>query len=724
MSRFLFSAQTSAGTDLFSSDGTAAGTTDLGLSRFDFSTVPSGFGFTEFNGETFFLGDYGNAGGNGTSFLEVFKTDGTTDGTTASLVSGLGGAAYPTGLWVLGNTLLTSGPTAQRPPGIWASTDGSSFTQIESGVGTSNLVISHGIGYFQAYDSSQANAGLWRTDGTAAGTYSITPSGVSLNPADISAVANGRTVFIDQTNADGSGPLWVTDGTEAGTHALVDPALGSDVRFGGATTNGHAIFTATDAANNISVWSTDGTTAGTVEILVNGPANAPIRVPGGYLAANGKVFFDSGYGLFATDGTKAGTVALTNDGQGTGGAVASGDKVFFLKPQPSVGSTNPEALFVTDGTVKGTMELTVAGLQVLQGGVTAVDGGIVFEGTDTAGKQALFTSDGTSAGSHELVLPAGIPIDASTFIGAEPAATVTGGIVSLGGGAQFYQAAAGTTVSAGGGADTILASAGQVTVDGSSGSLLFIGGTGASSVSGGSGSATIFGGSGGGSFGGGSAGHNIFVSQSAASANTTLTGGGADDEMFIAAGPTTVNGGSGGGDSIVGGSGAMVVNAQKGDAVFGGTGALTIAGSSSGADSIVGGTGTLTVTGKGGNMLVVASTGSSNIQTGNGASLIFATSGTTIVTGGTGSLQALLGSGATSVTEGSGPSVYDVIKGSSGGTDVLNGFKPSTDRIDLFGYAASDVHITTGGGSTLLSLADGTRITLVGVTDPGGSIIG
>ena len=723
MSRFLFSAQTSTGTDLFSSDGTAAGTTDLGLSRFNFSAVPSGFGFTEFNGETLFLGDYGNAAGNGTPFLEVFKTDGTAAGTTASLAYGLGGAAYPAGLWVLGNTLLTSGPTAHRPPGIWASSDGSSFTQIESGVGTSNLVISNGIGFFQAYDSNQANDGLWRTDGTAAGTYSITPSGVALNPAAISPVANGRMVFINQTNADGSGPLWVTDGTEAGTHALVDAALGSDVRFGGVTTNGQAIFTATDAANNISVWSTDGTTAGTVEILVNGPANAPIRVPGSYLAAGGKVFFDSGHGLFATDGTKAGTVALTSDGQGTEGAVASGDKVFFLEPQPSVGSTNPEALFVTDGTVKGTMELTVAGLQVLQGSVTAVDGGIVFEGTDSAGKQALFTSDGTSAGSRELVLPAGIPIDASTFIGAEPPATVTGG-VTLGGGAQFYQAAAGTTVSAGGGADTILASAGQVTVDGSSGSLLFIGGTGASSVVGGSGSATIFGGSGGGSFGGGSAGHNIFVSQAVASASTTLTGGGAGDEMFVAAGPTTVNGGSGGGDIIVGGTGALTVDAQNGDLVFGGSGASTVAGSSSGADSIVGGTGALTVTGNGGNMLVVAGTGSSAIGTGNGASLIFTASGSTTITGGTGSLQAVLGSGPASVTEGSGPSVYDVVKGAAGGTDVLSGFKPGTDRIDLFGYAASDVHITTGGGSTLLSLADGTKITLVGVTDPGGSIIG
>ncbi len=722
MSRFLFSAQTAAGTDLFSSDGTAAGTVDLGLSRFDFAADPSGYDFTEFDGETLFLGLDQTQHAVGEDYLEVYRTDGTAAGTTDSLVDGKGGPATPEGLWVLDDKVLTSGNTEERVPGIWASGDGGSFTEIESGVATSNIVVSNGVGYFQAYDGNQANVGLWRTDGTAAGTYSITPSGVSLNPADISPVADGRTVFIDQSNADGSGPLWVTDGTAAGTHALVDAALGSDVRFGGAVTDGRAIFTATDAANNISVWSTDGTAAGTAEILVNGPADAPVRVPGGYLAANGKVFFDSGYGLFATDGTKAGTVSLTSNGEGTEGAVASGSKVFFLEPEPSVGSTDPEALFVTDGTVAGTTQISVAGLGALQGGITAVDGGIVFEGTDTAGKQALFTSDGTSAGSRELVLPAGIPISAATAIGAEP--DVAGGTVTLGGGAQFYRAAAGTTVQAGGGADTIFASAGQVTVDGSSGSLLFIGGTGASSVAGGSGAAIIFGGSGGGSFAGGSGGHNIFVSQSAAGAHTTLTGGGAGDEMFIAAGPTTVNGGAGGGDIIVGGAGALTVDAQEGDAAFGGSGAMAIAGSSSGADSIVGGAGALTVTGRGGNMLVVAGTGGSNIETGNGASLIFAGSGSTVVTGGTGSLQAVLGSGSASVTEGSGPSVYDVVKGAAGGTDVLNGFKPSTDRIDLFGYAAGDVHVTTSGGSTVVSLVDGTRITLVDVTAPGGSIVG
>ena len=63
------------------------------------------------------------------------------------------------------------------------------------------------------------------------------------------------------------------------------------------------------------------------------------------------------------------------------------------------------------------------------------------------------------------------------------------------------------------------------------------------------------------------------------------------------------------------------------------------------------------------------------------------------------------------------------MRGAAGGTAVLNGFRPGTDRVDLFGYQPSEAQVTTASGSTQLALADGTRITLVGVGDPGGSIV-
>jgi Ca2+-binding RTX toxin-like protein len=122
-------------------------------------------------------------------------------------------------------------------------------------------------------------------------------------------------------------------------------------------------------------------------------------------------------------------------------------------------------------------------------------------------------------------------------------------------------------------------------------------------------------------------------------------------------------------------------------------------------------------------MLVVAGSTTSDINVGNGASLIFAGSGSTSVTGGTGSLQVVVGSGRGSFTEGEGATSFDVVKGAAGGTDMLSGFKPGTDKIDLFGYGAAAPTISVSAGSTLITLSDGTNLELVGVTNLGNSIV-
>ncbi len=347
----------------------------------------------------------------------------------------------------------------------------------------------------------------------------------------------------------------------------------------------------------------------------------------------------------------------------------------------------------------------------------------------------------------------------SVAVAATIAPPVVVAIVTLGGGSQSYDAASCATVQAGSGADLVRAVSGQVTVTGSSGSLTFINGSGASSVHGAAGSVTAFGGAGGGHYGGGNAGRNILVSQGASGANTTLTGAAAGDLLFgsangndvlnlangretalggggnttvnggnaasvifTGAGSTTVDGAAAGGDTVVGGSGSLDVDAKAGEDIFGGSGVLNVSGSTGGADVVIGGSGALSVTGQGGNMLVVAGSTTSNIDIGNGASLIYAGQALTTITGGTGSMQVLLGSGKATINEGAGGAVYDVVKGAADGVDVLNGFKPDSDVIQLFGYQPADVRLSTGSASTLLSLGDGTQILLVGIANAGTSI--
>lgn len=670
MAKFIFSQQNPNGTtDLYSTDGTAAGTVDLDLAALGFSGSDTSLSdFVSFNGKEFFAGVADETGAE--AVTDIFSTDGTVAGTTLVDVGAtVGGPFGPTALEVVNGALLVSGKTELGTPGIWASKDGITFTRIENGVETSAFTISNGVGYFDGdaeivNGSNTGSPGLWRTDGTAAGTDNINPAGVTLNPGGFTPVSGGKTVFVNES-ANGDGALWVTDGTAAGTHQIVVAALGTQVPPGGAETNGKAILAATDAAGQQSVWATDGTAAGTVEIVVSGPAGAPVRPSSGFTAWNGKVIFSTGYALAVTDGTKAGTVVLP-----TGNPVSFatlGGTVFVN----SDGGDGP-VLSVSDGTVAGTRALAISGLASITGPLTVVGSDVVFEGTDASGKAAFFSTDGTTAGSHELTTP----VSGSAVVAALPATTSPpgSGIVVLPSGPQNDTAGSGSAVFTGSGNDTVTASDGKVTVVGSaSGSLTFIGGQ-------------------------------------------------APSVVFAGGEPASIFGGSGGGDSVVGGSGTLTLVAQKGDAVFGGSGALAVTGSTSGADSIIGGAGALTVAGRGGNMMVVGGAGASDILTGNGAALVFSGSGTMSLTGGTGSLQVLLESGKTTVVEGSGPTSYDVVNGQAGGTTILNGFRPGTDTLNLFGYVAADLHASTSGGSTTLSLPDGTKIQLVGVIDTGHSV--
>jgi hypothetical protein len=85
--------------------------------------------------------------------------------------------------------------------------------------------------------------------------------------------------------------------------------------------------------------------------------------------------------------------------------------------------------------------------------------------------------------------------------------------------------------------------------------------------------------------------------------------------------------------------------------------------------------------------------------------------GTMTVVEGPGHDAVLFGSGPTTVFGGSGTDLYDFVQGSGGGADVIAGFKPGTDQVQLFGY--SNVQQASVGGNTVITLGDGTSITLL-----------
>jgi Ca2+-binding RTX toxin-like protein len=232
---------------------------------------------------------------------------------------------------------------------------------------------------------------------------------------------------------------------------------------------------------------------------------------------------------------------------------------------------------------------------------------------------------------------------------------------------------AGSNTIFGGGADTVIAGDASITmfagrngatVQGGEGSVYFIGGTGAVSVAGGHGNTTLFGGSG--------------------SAGTYLKAG-AGLNYLIAGGGT-------GNTTLVGGAGPSYEFAN-------GSGATTMIGGSA-VDIMVGVTGT----------------GTELFKTGSGTALIGLNTAADTVIGGSGASTVIGGPGT-------GVDTYAFVKGQAGGTELITAFKVGTDALIFtpdYGskpIASENITKLSGWGtSDVITLTDGTTITLVGVT--------
>jgi ELWxxDGT repeat protein len=243
--------------------------------------------------------------------------------------------------------MLFDGIDASVDYGLWV-TDGTSGGTYElSGIsgafagktgndlGPGDLTVFNGKVLFQGEDSSFLR-GLWVTDGTAAGTSEIGGIGsrsisganydYGLQPSDLT-VFNGKVLFVGHDNTYpkhpgsslGNDTLWITDGTPAGTSEIggngnagiigvADPIQGGLSPYDLTVFNGEVLFGGVDASNHFGLWETDGTAAGTQELVAGiSPFNLTIF--------NGEVLFDgsnaSGLAsLWVTDGTAAGTHEL------------------------------------------------------------------------------------------------------------------------------------------------------------------------------------------------------------------------------------------------------------------------------------------------------------------------------------------------------------------------------------------------------------------------------
>ncbi|RMF97245.1 MAG: hypothetical protein D6727_05915, partial [Gammaproteobacteria bacterium] len=295
--------------------------------------------------------------------------------------------------------------------------------------------------YF-ACTRSFRGSGLWRTDGTPAGTVLLgdfSTHGFS-TPRGLFRFA-GRLFF----TADGSNgrELWKTDGTAAGTVLVKDirPGTASTTFFSfpaalpnfiGVPTIGKLFFVADDGVAGSELWVTDGTEAGTFLLKDINPGPAPgvefrSTTPGrgaNLAEMEGEVFFiadDGTHGseLWVTDGTVAGTKMLKDVMPGAAssnlrdlvvvrddlGPTVTGT-LFFLANGPS-----GFGLWKSDGTEAGTVLLKqFAAAREL----SAVQRKLFFTADDGGGAGAeLWKSDGTAAGTVLVANIAAEPFQSS-----------------------------------------------------------------------------------------------------------------------------------------------------------------------------------------------------------------------------------------------------------------------------------------------------------------------
>ena len=126
----------------------------------------------------------------------------------------------------------------------------------------------------------------------------------------------------------------------------------------------------------------------------------------------------------------------------------------------------------------------------------------------------------------------------------------------------------------------------------------------------------------------------------------------------------------------------------------------------------------------GADAVVVAGSGNATLDgaAGHGAQVFYAGPGSDLLRGGSGRDILFLGTGSATLAGGDGSAtIFVAVDGAAGGTDVITGFRPGTDQLMLLGYGPQEATAAAAGapvvgGSTQVSLSDGTRLDFIGVT--------
>jgi ELWxxDGT repeat protein len=328
------------------------------------------------------------AADDGTTGQELWKTDGTAEGT--ALVKD-----------------IRSGPDRSLPI---------------------QLTDVNGTLFFSA-DDGLAGRELWKSDGTAQGTVLVKDifPGVPVASSHVIELTDvNGTLFFSAIDATGFAELWKSDGTAEGTVLVkdIDPVGGSDPSQ---LTNvgGTLFFLASDGVTGAELWKSDGTAEGTVLVKDIHPVGSSL--PTGLTNVRGTLFFvasdpDHGRELWKSDGTAEGTVLVKDITPGPDSSFPNnpfvvgdvslldvGPMLFFAASDPDHG----RELWKSDGTAKRTVLVRDINAgpghsipnapgsrgDVISANLTAVDDTVIFRAFDPVHGLEPWRSDGSAEGT-------------------------------------------------------------------------------------------------------------------------------------------------------------------------------------------------------------------------------------------------------------------------------------------------------------------------------------
>lgn len=384
---------------------------------------------------------------------ELWRTDGTPGGTTlvADIETGPA-SSFDTSIFSTneifsnGSFLLFAANTTGSGNELWISNGTGAGTVMlkdintgHSGADSSNPRQFYPFNNMVLFAATDATHGeeIWRTDGTAAGTFMLRDINTGTDSSTYGKVTvdgftfaspifssfhtfNNRAYF-NADDGNGTGEIWGTDGssTPANTFLLKDVLPGtSDSSFlsviDAENLPNKFIFPVSDLSTRSELWESDGLDGGTTQLFKAFTPVSKGEFPFIYISFNidfanntftqplfqgNKFFFaagtsSEGYELWVTDGTLAGTQMVKDINVGTGNGIDLSMSAGYLYTTTTFyfgatdGVAHGDELWKTDGVPLGTGTSMVFDIYPNAGNANpnelsfVSNGKIIFTGTD------------------------------------------------------------------------------------------------------------------------------------------------------------------------------------------------------------------------------------------------------------------------------------------------------------------------------------------------------